>query len=99
MLSRFQTGAALQSADLEKPMKAIGIAETGDMCVGFCTRQILLLRDLSGECQKGALFYRLSRNAYTWARALSKSAMMSSAYSMPTDSRMRSGDTPQSASC
>ncbi len=31
---------------VEKPMKAICIAETGDMCVGFCTRQIPLLRDL-----------------------------------------------------
>ncbi len=35
---------------VKKPMRAIGIAETGDMCVGFCPRQIPLLRDLSGEC-------------------------------------------------
>ena len=27
-------------------MEAIEIAETGDMCVGFCIRQIPLLRDL-----------------------------------------------------
>ena len=35
---------------LKNPMEAICIAETGGMRVGSRTRQIPLLRDLSGEC-------------------------------------------------
>ena len=63
-------------------------------CGFWCLRRTLLAVSRGGREARGQ-----NQRAYAWARAWSRSAIMSSAFSMPTERRMRSSERWAALSC